>query len=174
MKSNRLRNKCKEATLSCGIQGAEFVNWSDDIETSTAYIDALNYVRQLYEVNSQFQKDVQESTQISLVSLKNGREKTVLESGENAAVDLEEGVNYLLKELAFFSVVSDIYESCEKFVLVYHRPMPLFEKYFDGGYDSISRTSLGLCLEIKSMNFRNPYIHAGIINFFYFSDLCKM
>jgi hypothetical protein len=126
VKSNRLRNKCKEAILSCGIQGAEFVNWSDDIETSTAYIDALNYVRQLYEVNSQFQKDVQESTQISLVSLKNGREKTVLESGENAAV------------------VSDIYESCEKFVLVYHRPMPLFEKYFDGGYDSISRTSLGL------------------------------
>ena len=66
------------------------------------------------------------------------------EMNENMAIDMAEGVQYLLKELAFLSVVSDIYETCETFVCVYHRPWPVLEKFLDGGYDKISRTSLGL------------------------------
>ena len=144
LKANRLRNKCKEAIRSCGIERAEFINWSHDVETSTSYTDAFNHVKHLYQVNNQFQKDVQESTQSALVSLKIGRDKNMLKSSENMTIDMAEGVKYVLKELAFLSVVSDIYEGCEKFVFVYHRPWSVLEKFFDGGYDKISRTSLGL------------------------------
>ena len=147
LQANCLRNKCKKAILSCGIERAEFIDWSHDVEISTSYTDAFNHVKHLYQVNNQFQKDVQESTQSALVSLKNKREKNMTsEMNENMAIDMAEGVQYLLKELAFLSVVSDIYENCEKFVFVYHRPWPVLEKFFDGGYDKISRTSLGLCV----------------------------
>ena len=144
VKANRLRNKCQEAIHSCGMQNEslEYINWIRDIESSTHYIDALKYVKHLYGINDQFQKDIKESTQLALVSMKHGREKSMPE-GSDAPIDLDEGVEYLLKELAFFSVIRDIYEGCEEFVLIYHRPWPLLEKYFDGGYDNVSKPSLG-------------------------------
>ena len=145
LKANSLRNKCQAAMHSCGIQNesAEYINWSRDIETSDSYISALNYVKHLYQVNDQFQKDIQESTQLALVSLKNGRKENMSENSRNTAIDLEEGVEYPLKELAFFSVVGEIYERCEEYVLVYHRPWPVIERYFDGKYDNVSRPCLG-------------------------------
>lgn len=144
-KANSLRNKCKEAIRSCGIQNesAVYINWSDDVETSASYIDAVKYVTHLYGVNDQFRKDIQELARHALVSLKNGREKSMPDKSKNGEIDLEEGVQYPLKELAFFSVVSDIYESCEEFVLVYPRRCPVVERYFDGRYDNISRSCLG-------------------------------
>ena len=144
LQANCLRNKCKKAILSCGTESAEFIDWNHDVEISTSYTDAFNHVKHLYQVNNQFQKDVQESTQSALVSLKNSRKNDTLEMSEDMAIDMAEGVQYLLKELAFLSVVSDIYENCEKLVLLYHRSWPVLEKFFDGGYDKISRTSLGL------------------------------
>ena len=112
VKSNRLRNKCKEAMNSCGIQdeSAEYINWDRDIERSPFYLDALNHVKHLYQANDQFQKDIQESTRLALVSLKNGREKSMPDKSEATEIDLEEGVKYPLKELAFFSVV-DLHSS---------------------------------------------------------------
>ncbi|CAB3977194.1 tRNA-dependent cyclodipeptide synthase [Paramuricea clavata] len=115
LKGNCLRNKCQEALHSCGIQNesAEYINWGRDVETSDSYTGALNYVKHLYQVNDQFRNEIQECTQLALVAVKlaNSREEKMSESSRNtAAIDLEEGVEYLLKELAFFSAVSDIYE----------------------------------------------------------------
>ncbi|XP_028412176.1 uncharacterized protein LOC114534939 [Dendronephthya gigantea] len=144
VKAKRLRNKCEEAIRSCEMQddSVEYINWVRDVESSSHYVDALKYVKHLYEVNDQFQKDVKESTQLALVSMKHGRERSMPE-GSDAAIDLDEGVKYLLKELAFLSVICYIYEGCEEFVVVYHRPWPVLERYFDGGYDNICRPSLG-------------------------------
>ncbi len=144
-KANCLRNKCQQAIYSCGIQNesVEYINWSRDVEESSSYISALQYVKNLYEVNDQFRIEIQESTKLALLSMKRGRERNVAESSKNSAIDLEEGVKYLLRELAFFSVVGDIYESCEKFVLVYHRRWSVLEKYFDGRYDNVPRPCLG-------------------------------
>ena len=148
VKSNRLRNKCKEAMNSCGIQDetAEYINWDRDIERSPFYLDALSYVKHLYQANDQFQKDIQESTRLALVSLKNGREKSMPDKSEATEIDLEEGVKYLLKELAFFSVVNHVYDHCEEFVFIYHQRWSVLEKYFDGEYDNISRPCLGFCV----------------------------
>ena len=65
------------------------------------------------------------------------------DNSKNGEIDLEEGVKYTLKELAFLSVVGDIYESYEEFVFVYPRRCPILEEYFDGKYDNISRSCLG-------------------------------
>ena len=148
VKSNRLRNKCKEAMNSCGIQdeSVEYINWDRDIERSPFYLDALNHVKHLYQANDQFQKNIQESTRLALVSLKNGREKTMSDMNEDTKIDLEEGVKYLLKELAFFSVVNHVYDHCEEFVFIYHQRWSVLEKYFDGEYDNISRPCLGFCV----------------------------
>ena len=148
LKANRLRNKCKEALDSCGTreESVEYVDWNCDIESSPFYLDALNNVKDLYRANNRFQKDIQESTRLALLSLKNSREKSMTEKSEDGQIDLEEGVKYLFKELAFFSVVSQIYKNCEEFVFVYHRRWPVLEKYFDGEYDNISRPCLGFCV----------------------------
>ena len=144
VKANRLRNKCQEAIHSCGMQddSVEFINWARDVENSTYYVDALKYVTHLYEINDQFQKDIKESTQLALVSIKRAREKNMPE-GSDAPIDLDEGVKYLLKELAFLSVVSDIYEGCNEFLVLYHRPWPVLENFFDGVYDNVSEPCLG-------------------------------
>ena len=65
---------------------------------------------------------------------------------EDTKIDLEEGVKYPLKELAFFSVVSHVYDHCEEFVFIYHQRWSVLEKYFDGEYDNISRPCLGFCV----------------------------
>ena len=103
-------------------------------------------MKYLYQANDQFQKDIKESTCSALVSLKNGREKSMPKDSEETEIDLEEGVKYPLKELAFFSVVDQIYKNCEEFVFIYHRRWSVLEKYFDGEYDSISRPCLGFCV----------------------------
>ena len=143
--ANNLQSKCKEVIRSCGIQDESvvFINWSDDVESSASYINAVEYVTHLYRVNDQFQRNIQELAQHALVSLKNGRQKNMPDNSKNGEIDLEEGVKYTLKELAFLSVVGDIYESCEEFVFVYPRRCPILEAYFDGKYDNISRSCLG-------------------------------
>ena len=99
-----MRNKCKEAIRLCHGQGRfQFVNWSEDVEVSSPYIDAFSGMKRLYEESHSFQKDVMESSNNALQSLKKNRQKSSMENGFN----LEEGVNYLLKELAFFSVVNN-------------------------------------------------------------------
>ncbi len=94
---------------------------------------SLQYLKNLYEANDQFRNEIQESTKLALVSMKNGREKNMPKSSKNSAIDLEEGVKYQLKELHFsLCMVGDIYESCEEFVFVYHRRWSVLEKYFEG------------------------------------------
>ena len=85
-------------------------------------------------------------TKGALLSLKKGREKASIKNGVNLqtkTIDLEEGVNYLLKELAFLSVVTIIYDCSESVVVVYPKRWPVLEKYCDGGYDNISKPFLG-------------------------------
>ena len=140
MKANRVRNKCNETIRLCNGQGRfQFVNWSENVEVSGPYIDAFTGMNRLYEENHSFQKDVMESSNIALHSLKKNRQKSSMENGFN----IEEGVNYSLKELAFLSVVNNIYHCSESVFVVYHKRWPVLEKYCDGGYDNISKPFLG-------------------------------
>lgn len=101
--AKEIRRKCEEAIQSCGITNelVEYTNWSREVETSKSYIDALSYVKKLYEESYLFKTDVQESTRLALKSLYKSRVKNKPEKLENRVIDLEEGVQYCLKELAF-------------------------------------------------------------------------
>lgn len=149
MKANRLRNKCQEAIGTNGLGEASFryIRWIEEVETCQKYHEAYKEIQELYQRNEEFQADIKQSTEMALGCLKKGREKAVEshnKKNEDAeTVDLEEGVKYLLKELAFLEIVPSIYESCQEFVFVYHRSWPVLEKYMNGYYDNIPKPSLG-------------------------------
>lgn len=117
------------------------------MESCHEYDKALADIKDLYEANDEFRADIRESTEAALRCLRNGREKGGCnkenETTDADAVDLNEGVLYLLKELAFFVAVPSIYKDCKEFVFVYHRSWPVLENYFNGSYDGIEKPSLG-------------------------------
>ncbi|KAJ7374396.1 hypothetical protein OS493_007504 [Desmophyllum pertusum] len=147
-KGNALRNKCNKAIQSSGLCQASysFIRWTEDVETCHEYNKALADIKDLYEANDEFRDDIRESTEAALRGLKGrgkgGNKKNEL--AEESAVDLKEGVQYVLKELAFFVAVPSIYENCEEFVFVYHRSWPLLERFVAGCYDGIEKPSLGV------------------------------
>ena len=117
------------------------------MESCHEYDKALADIKDLYEANDEFRADIRKSTEAALRCLRNGREKGSCnkehETTDAGAVDLNEGVLYLLKELSFLVAVPSIYKNCKEFVAVYHRPWPVLEKYFNGCYDGIEKPSLG-------------------------------
>ena len=119
------------------------------MESCHEYDKALADIKDLYEANDEFRTDIRESTEVALRCLRNGREKggcsKEKETTDAVAVDLNEGVLYPLKELAFLVAVPSIYKNCKEFVFVYHRPWPVVEKYFNGCYDGTEKPSLGFC-----------------------------
>ena len=150
IKCNRLRNKCNEAIQSSGLRDVShsFIRWTEEVESCHEYKKALENIKNLYEVNDDFHNDVRQSTLVALRCLKNGREKGGSDEENKSAeadsnVDLDEGVQYLLKELAFFLAVPNIYKDCNSFVFVYHRPWPVLERFFGGFYDGVEKPSLG-------------------------------
>lgn len=150
IKCNRLRNKCNEAIQSSGLRDVShsFIRWTEEVESCHEYKKALENIKNLYEVNDDFHNDVRQSTVVALRCLKNGREKGGSDEENKSAeadsnVDLDEGVQYLLKELAFFLAVPNIYKDCNNFVFVYHRPWPVLERFFGGFYDGVEKPSLG-------------------------------
>lgn len=149
IKANRLRNKCDEAIKSSGLGEASYsyISWTEEVETCPKYFEAYRNIQELYKANEEFRTEIRQSTEIALRCLKNGREKSGKgcnkEMEEGNELDLQEGEKYLLKELAFFAAVPNIYESCQEFVFVYHRSWPVLEKFMDGYYDNIVKPSLG-------------------------------
>lgn len=152
IKGNRLRNKCNEAIKSSGLCDIShhYIRWTEEVETCPEYIEAYQYVQEMYQASDEFQTDIRESTDAALRCLKNGREKpgegSCVKESEvgQSTLDLAEGVKYLLKELAFFEAVPSVYESCQEFVFVYHRSWPVLEKFLGGCYDGILRRAVGL------------------------------
>ena len=95
-------------------------------------------------MNDEFRAEIQDSTLTALRSLvkhKQGVER--IDFSSESGIDIEEGAKYLLEELAFLRAVPSIYENCDEFVFIYHRHIPLFEKYFGGHYDNIVKPCFG-------------------------------
>ena len=117
----------------------------EDIESSPEYSRAFQIIKDLYQTNKEFRAEIQGSTAAALRSTmkrKHGVGKDEERSSESS-VDIEEGVNYMLKEMAFHQAVPSIYERCDEYICVYHRPAPVFEKYFGGHYDNVVKPCFG-------------------------------
>ena len=58
---------------------------------------------------------------------------------------IQEGVYYLLKELAFILASKEIF-STDKVTVIYHRSWSVYEKYVNGEYDGQLKEGYGLAV----------------------------
>ena len=58
---------------------------------------------------------------------------------------VQEGVYYLLKELAFIIAGKDMFRT-NKIAVIYHRSWPVYEKFVNGDYDGEAKEGLGLAI----------------------------
>jgi len=64
-----------------------------------------------------------------------------LEEDEN----IQEGVYYLLKELAFIISSKEMFRT-DNVAVIYHRSRPVYEKFVNGHYDGKPKKGLGLTI----------------------------
>ena len=136
-----MKNKFQKAMqdIGCSVEKYEFVSWTEQVESCPEYQQGYSYVKNLYQENDQFRVDIQQATEAALKSMKNA------DAGDShlESIDVEEGVEYLLKELAWLDALPNIFENCKQYVDVYHRGSQLLEKYFEGFYDGLYRPYFG-------------------------------
>lgn len=112
-----------------GRDNVHVIDWRDEVAETTAFQTGLEDIRRLYTTVDSFQKDVRAATAEVI--------------GENG--DLDEGVKYLLAELAFLDQGQAILGE-SSLAYVYHRDWPVFRKFAEGEYDAQPRTHLGFVI----------------------------
>jgi len=154
VKANRLRNKVKSVMSANNLSNRKFkyVDWVKDIESMPEYEQSLVYIRELYATNETLREDVRETTEAALCCMARGRTKGENDDSASIEIDIEEGANYLLKELAFFLCLQSAYDNFEQFVMIYHRDWPVLENFFHGHYDGVRRRYMGyMALDCEKM-----------------------
>jgi tRNA-dependent cyclodipeptide synthase len=58
---------------------------------------------------------------------------------------VQEGVYYLLKELAFIISSKELFKT-DNVAVIYHRTWPVYEKFVNGDYDGQPKEGLGLAI----------------------------
>ncbi|XP_074660719.1 uncharacterized protein LOC141913156 [Tubulanus polymorphus] len=115
-----------------------FVDWKAEIETSVAYKNKLTEVLRLYETCSEFKQDAEILTKDVLMSIVQSLDRP---SNSPVEVDTQEGVKFLLKELAFDMAIPEIYKGFEEYIDVYHEPGDkFFRSFYSGRYDGKVKT----------------------------------
>jgi tRNA-dependent cyclodipeptide synthase len=94
-------------------------------------------VKTLYQSNQEFYNDIHEETRRVI----EGYSRRLQEATPAA---LEEGAQYLIKEMAFFLASETLLQS-NNVTLLYHRRWQVFEQFFSGYYDGITR-NIGLLI----------------------------
>ena len=133
-----------------------FIDWATEVEPSKDYQGNLNYVKLLFETHGEFRDDVRQTSLTALTSVSDNRRKQkhaypgflaqtyraqsdVIDKEGRLDLNLDEGVLYLLKELAFFMSLSAIYKNISRAVYIYHRSWMVADNLFSGHYDGIAR-----------------------------------
>jgi cyclo(L-tyrosyl-L-tyrosyl) synthase len=115
----------------------KLVEWKDEINPHKSYQRELSRVEELYRENDDFRHEIREIT------------RTVLDGKLKQGVEIEsaidEGVNYLLKELAFLSASPEMF-GAERVAYVYHDRWGAYEHFVDGKFDDQKRKDLGFVL----------------------------
>ncbi len=132
---NTLRNHCQgEVQLYDNIS---IFDWQRDVESHGEYCHQLETLRLLYNSNPNFKENVQSAT-AGVVQRKLKKERKI----EDA---IEEGIHYLLKELAFLSVAPSVL-GVERIGYVYHQQWKIYEDFVDGKFNGIKRNDLGFII----------------------------
>ncbi len=138
--SARVVQAVNEEYLSTDFQ---IMDWNHDIEHVAQYREQLAYINALYKNNREFYEDVRAET-AKVIEGYSQKKQVVTEAV------LDEGSQYLLKEIAFFCACESILQS-NNITLLYHRRWPVFEKFFSGHYDGTQR-DIGLLIVTPPAN----------------------
>jgi tRNA-dependent cyclodipeptide synthase len=130
--SNRLINKARRIIENIKEKDKFVVeNW-ESIEKKEEYKAELKVLKELYQKNEEFKKDVNE------LSKKVLREKS-------EGVNLDEAALYLIEEFAFVLASPEIY-GFDRSIYLYHKKLDISEKLFSGAYDGIKKKNVSFIL----------------------------
>jgi cyclo(L-tyrosyl-L-tyrosyl) synthase len=119
LKTNALRNLCCRII---GIRKVRIITWSDVIP-SLQYLVGIGQIFSLYKENEKFRQEVKKVT--SEVIIANG--------GTLSDDNIDHGVQFLIKELAFITH-SDLILGQKSIAYVYHKTMGLLKDLIIGKY----------------------------------------
>ena len=136
LNGNTLQNHSQKSIN--GILGdVKSVEWKDEINSNKFYQNELSRVEAMYGENDCFRREVRETTRSVL--------EGILKQGVEIESAIDEGVHYLLKELAFLSASPEIFET-ERVAYVYHNRWEVYEHFVEGKFDGQKRSDLGFVL----------------------------
>ncbi len=141
---NLLKNRTRRAMHELGYLDEQvcIIDWENEVETNSEYKKSYQHIRDLYNNNTQFMSDVDETTRAVLIGSK--REIADINVATKTAV------HYLLSEFAFLNWAPE-FLNVEKVTYVYHKNWLVYENYIAGKYDGIPKTSTDFVL------LENPY-----------------
>ena len=149
LEKHGLQNKIKDALKRINIalpadaqRSVIFLEWQP-IYADTQYQKDHVLLQELYDNNSDFRRDIESATRYVL-----SNRKGMKGDMEQA---LNEGVHYVLEELAFIRAYSRLGAEAKPvadhgakvFNYIYYESWPVFEKLMNGGYGSESSTEVG-------------------------------
>jgi cyclo(L-tyrosyl-L-tyrosyl) synthase len=117
----------------------KILSWAKDIEPKQAYRDELKRLKRIASINETFRNATREATRQVI--------QGKLKPGKKVEPAIDEGIKYLLEELAFLSASPQILATPEV-NYVYHNRWPIFEQFVEGKFDGKPRKDLG-CLVVK-------------------------
>jgi len=120
--------------LSSLVGDVKLVEWANEIEGFGKYERAYCEIKNIYLENYDFRESVRETTR----SVLEGK----LKDGVGMERAIDEGVHYLLKELAFLAAASEMFDR-EKIAYVYHDRWGIYEDFVAGKFDGVVRRDLG-------------------------------
>lgn len=123
LKSNSLENKCRVLIECLGVEGTTIIRWGS-LAPSLLYLESLCEIKYAYDHDPLFQERLRSATKEVLVA--NG-------CADTRSSVLDDGVVFLLKELAFIAR-ADVILSEPKVLYVYHKTMAVLKEIIQGRY----------------------------------------
>jgi tRNA-dependent cyclodipeptide synthase len=133
----RLQRYCQNVIDMIFPANIEILDWETDIEAHPAYLKGYKEIHLLYQTNENFWYDVRETTREVL----NGK----LKPDADIEDAIDEGINYLLKEISFFIMSHKIFQ-IKRMGFVYHNGWHILEKLVNGDYDEKQRENFGMII----------------------------
>lgn len=122
--SNNLENKCISIIEEYGIEDkCKMIRWRD-LSNNETYNNSFKNLKELYNVDENFKKDVRDTTDAVI-------EFHGSELPKEKAIDI--GIGFLLQELAFILDSANIL-GVNRCAYVYHRSLPVHEYMLSGKY----------------------------------------
>jgi len=136
LNGNTLRNHCNNTIDSLVRNNTRIIDWDEDIFSQECYVEEYGKIKNLYEQDPFFREDARETTH-AVLQRKIELRKTEIELD----VAIDEGVEYLLEELAFLLISPRLF-GVDKVKYIYYRKWPIFNRLISGNYAIKKRTDL--------------------------------